>query len=101
MIIEGICEYEWLESFRRGYNDEVQETISRAVERYRSYVDFESEEELAVIKVDGFKCLIKCYDFYAPCEFVNKVQPFDIEKGIIYPLQGVKTKIDWVYGYEE
>lgn len=97
MILEGVCEYEWLESFKQRRTEEALAVIDRAVSYYRGYVDFESEEELAVIRVDKCYCIIKCYDFYTPCEFVEQVAPFDIERSAVYPIQGVKVKLDWVY----
>lgn len=85
MLLESIFEVDWYTKVRDLPNCEKAREYLR-----QKWADAE-DEDLVVIKVEGYHCLTKVVSEFWPYEICDVVFPFDRVR--IYPMQEIERKI--------
>lgn len=85
MLLESIFDYDW-------YTEVIDlPNCERAREYLRQKWADAEDEDLVVIKVEGYHCLAKVTNEFSPIEICDVVFPFDKDR--IYPMQEIERKI--------
>lgn len=71
-------------------NPALAEQAERALEYLKGFCPNSEGSTFVVIEVEGYKCVARLADDFAPYTLAEMIAPFDKER--IYPLQGLVTK---------